>query len=79
MNIEEIIALIKTRLTPSVMRNLLVVHNTQIINIGRTHISIEGRPSGNFRIQTRVAGESQLFILSLSHFLEHPLKINQWK
>ena len=79
MNIEEVIALIKTRLAPSVMRSLLVTHNTQVINVGNTYISVEGRVSGNFRIQTRAAGEMQLFILCMGQFEEHPLKVNQWK
>lgn len=79
MNIEEVIALIKTRLAPSVMRSLLATHNTQVINVGNTYISVEGKASGNFRIQTRAAGEIQLFVLGMRQFEEHPLKVNQWK
>lgn len=79
MNIEEIIALIKTRVTPSSMREILSKRNIRTFNITSTYISIEGRPSGNFRIQTRIKEEVQLFILSMEHFEQHPLKINQWR
>ena len=67
------------------MRTIVEGRKTKVISSthssqGIVFIGIEGLPSGNFRITVRpLGGETELFILRLTHFEQHPLKINQWR
>jgi len=80
MDIPDAISLIKLKATPSVMRALLTTRTTKVFLVEDFWIAIEGRASGNFRIQFKKRSEQvQFFILNMGHFESHPLKINQWR
>jgi len=82
MLIEEAIESIKLRATPKTLRDLLETCQTKVFphKQGSPRVTIEGRPSGNLRIEFRsVKGDSEFFIIGLEQFYAHPLKINQWK
>lgn len=79
---DEIIGIIKNRLTPTTLKVLLIAQETRVLpqRSGYPCISIEGRPSGNFRIVvSNNQLETAIFILNLQQFEDHPLKINQWR
>jgi len=82
MLIDEAIEAIKLRATPKTLKDLLETCQTKVFphRQGAPRVTIEGRPSGNFRIEFQyIKGGCEFFIISLEQFFAHPLKVNQWK
>jgi len=68
---DQIISLVKDKLTTSELSNLLEQQKFRIISINLGElIIVEGRPYSNIRIQIRRDGESpEMFYLKLSEFM----------
>ena len=80
MQISEIITLLKSKITPSLLRTIIEYTKLHTIFIAGTIIIVQGMVSGNVRITvSRRSRVEEYFILNYFHFSEHPLKVNQWR
>jgi len=80
MQIDEIIALLKNRITPSLLESIIELQKKHMVFATVGIITVHGMSSGNVRIVVnKKSGEKEYFILAYSHFKNHALKINHWK
>ena len=80
MQIDDIIALLKARITPSFLDVIVEDQRKHTVFLSIGIINVQGTVSGNVRIViNHRTGEKEYFILSPGQFRSHPLKINQWK
>ena len=81
MQIDEIITVLKTKVTPSLLKVIIDLLKTHVVFLPGMIVAIRGMESGNVRITVRhnVTKIEELFVLNFAHFQSHPLKINQWK